>query len=74
MQEFLGSLMRRRLAPPIGFSVTLLLVELITAIRLVFPLDSVPFLLFMPAIFLVGVAFGQAPAIAGLVVSASFAA
>ena len=74
MQEFLGSLMRRRLAPSTGHGVTLLLVGLISAIRLLLPLDSVPFLLYMPAIFLVGVAFGRAPAIVGLTVSTLFAA
>ena len=74
MQDFLGSLSRRRSSPGVGYGISLALVGVISAVRFVIPLDTAPFLLYMPAIFLVGVALGRGPAIAGLVVSTLFAA
>ena len=74
MQEFLGSLSRRRSSRAVGYGIPLAVVGAISAIRFVVSLDTAPFLLYMPAIFLVGVALGRGPAIAGLVVSTLFAA
>ncbi len=73
MQEFLGALSRRRSSPAVGYGICLALVGVISAARFVIPLDTAPFLLYMPAIFLVGVALGRAPAIVGLAISTAFA-
>ncbi len=74
MHEFLRYLSRRRSAFGVGYGLTLLVFGLISGLRFFAPLNTAPFLLYMPVIFLVGVAFGRGPAFLGMVVSTGFAA
>ena len=74
MHEFLRYLSRRRSAFGVGYGLTLLVFGLISGLRFFAPLNTAPFLLYMPVIFLVGVTFGRGPAFLGMVVSTGFAA
>ncbi len=74
MHEFLRYLSRHRSIPVVGYGVTMLVVGLISLLRLFVPLNTAPFLLYMPVIFLIGVAFGRGPAFVGMVISTAFAA
>ncbi|WP_237481487.1 hybrid sensor histidine kinase/response regulator [Lichenibacterium dinghuense] len=74
LHEFLQSLYRHRSSAAFRHGVTVLVIGVISAVRYVLPLDTAPFLLYMPVIFLAGVALGRSPAIVGLVISTAFSA
>ena len=58
MHDFLKFLSRQELSVWARYGGTLAVVVGITAFRLLVPLDTAPFLLYLPVIFLVGLAFG----------------
>ncbi len=74
MHEFLRYLSRRRSTFATSYGLTALVVGVISVLRLFVPLNTAPFLLYMPVIFLVGVGFGRGPAFVGLAISTGFAA
>ena len=74
MHEFLRYLSKRRSTAQVGYGATVLMVGLISLLRFFVPLNTAPFLLYMPVIFLIGVAFGRGPAFVGLVLTTAFAA
>ena len=74
MREFLRALYRHRSNDAFRYGVAVVVVGVISAVRYVLPLDTAPFLLYMPAIFLVGVALGRHPALVGLTISTAFSA
>ena len=74
MHEFLRYLSRRQSSPGAGYGLTVVVIVLLSLLRLVVPLNTAPFLLYMPVIFLVGVALGRLQAFVGLAVSTAAAA
>ncbi len=74
MHGFLRYLSRRQSTPWVGYGLTTSVFCLISVVRLFVPLNTAPFLLYMPVLFLVGVALGRGPAFLGLGLSTGFAA
>ena len=74
MHEFLRYLSRRQSSPVIGYGLTIVVIGIISLLRLVVPLNTAPFLLYMPVVFLIGVALGRGPAFVGMVISTAVAA
>ncbi len=74
MHDFLRLLSRR--SPPVwvGYASVAALIGVATVTRLLVPLDTAPFLLYLPAVFLISTAFGRGPGIAGAAASTVFAA
>ncbi len=74
MHDILTYLSRRRL-PALGrYGLTAVAIVLMTFIRLLAPLDTAPFLLYMPVIFLCALAFGWRAGLAGVLLSDLLAA
>ncbi|MGI4977732.1 MAG: ATP-binding response regulator [Janthinobacterium lividum] len=74
MHDIVRFLSSRRL-PAFGrFGLTVVAVMLMTLIRLVAPLDTAPFLLYMPVIFLSALAFGWSAGLVGVLLSDVLAA
>lgn len=74
MHDFLRYLSRRRSTPWVGYALTIAVIALLSLLRLVVPLNTAPFLLYMPVVFLVGVTFGRGPAFVGMAISTAVAA
>ncbi len=74
MHDFLRLLSRRRLPAWVGYASVVALIGVATVTRLLVPLDTAPFLLYLPAVFLISTAFGRMPGIAGAAASTVFAA
>jgi signal transduction histidine kinase/CheY-like chemotaxis protein len=74
MHDILKYLSRRRL-PALGrYGLTVVAIVLMTLVRLVAPLDTAPFLLYMPLIFLSALAFGWRAGLFGVLLSDVLAA
>ena len=74
MHEFLRYLSRHQSTAEVRYGVPVVAIGLLSLLRQFVPLDTAPFLLYMPVIFVVGVALGRGPAVVGLVLSTAFAA
>ena len=74
MGKFLAALTRSSLPRLQAYGVVLLTLALITLFRLIVPLDKAPFLLYLPAVFLLSMAYGKRAGILAMVVSAVLAA
>ncbi len=74
MHDILTYLSRRRLPAPGRYGLTVVAIVLMTFIRLLAPLDTAPFLLYMPVIFLCALAFGWRAGLAGVLLSDLLAA
>ena len=74
MRTFLRGLTRSTLPRWQAYAVVMLTLILITLFRLVVPLDKAPFLLYLPAVFLLATAFGKRAGTLAMVVSALLAA
>ena len=74
MHDFLRLLSRRGLPAWVGYAAVAALIGVATVVRLLVPLDTAPFLLYLPAVFLISTAFGRGPGIAGAAASTVFAA
>ncbi|WP_428981023.1 sensor histidine kinase [Lichenibacterium dinghuense] len=73
MHAFLDFLSRRETTVWSRYGLTGVVVGLISLLRLFVPLNTAPFLLYMPVIFIFGVAFGRGPGLLGLAISAGCA-
>ena len=73
MQTFLTVLTRSSLTRWQAYGVVVLALAAATLLRVVFPLDTAPFLLYLPIVFLVSMAFGRRAGLLGLVLSAVLA-
>ena len=69
MHHVLKYLSRRRLPAGVRYGVACLTVVLMSLIRLVAPLDTAPFLLYLPVIFLVALALGWEAGVLGVLLS-----
>ena len=74
MKEFLKLLTRSTPTLWTRYGVVIVALVLVTMFRLLVPLDTAPFLLYLPVVFLISVALGQGPGLVGLVTSALLAA
>ncbi len=74
MHELLRFLSRRRLPTWAGYGATVLVVAATTLIRLATPLNTAPYLLYLPAIFLVALALGWRAGLLGVVLTDVLAA
>ena len=74
VHEFLRYLSRSQMPQGFGYGLTILVFGLISLLRFFVPLNTAPFLLYMPVLFLVGVSLGRGPALVGLAISTVFAA
>ena len=74
MQRFLTVLTRSSLSRRQAYGVVVGSLALITLFRIVVPLDTAPFLLYLPAVFLLSVAFGQRAGLLGVAISTVLAA
>ncbi len=74
MNRFLHRLARRTPSVQTRYGLVFLSLGGITLFRLFVPLDAAPFLLYLPAVFLISVAFGQGPGQLATVLSAILAA
>ena len=74
MHGFLSFLSRRQSTVTVRYGLPIVIIGLLSLLRQFVPLDTAPFLLYMPVIFVVGVALGPGPAAVGLALSTSFAA
>ncbi len=74
MRKFLTVLTRSNLSSLQAYGVVVLSLTLISGFRVLVPLDKAPFLLYLPAAFLLSVAFGQRAGLLATAVSAVFAA
>ena len=74
MRAFLTFLTRQRSGVWANYGVSALVVGLISVLRFFVPLNTAPFLLYMPAVFVIGVALGRGPASLSMVISTVFAA
>ena len=74
MHDILRFLSSRRLSALGRYGLTVVALVLMTLIRLVAPLDTAPFLLYMPVIFLCALAFGWGTGLAGVLLSDTLAA
>ncbi len=66
VHAFLDFLSRRETTVRSRYGFTAVVVGLISLLRLFVPLNTAPFLLYMPVVFVVGVAFGRGPGFLGL--------
>ena len=73
MRKFLTVLTRAKMSSLQAFVIVVVSLGLITGFRVVVPLDKAPFLLYLPAVFLLSVAFGQRAGVLATAVSAVFA-
>ena len=73
VQKFLKFLSRRR--PPfwVRYGSVVVLIGAVTVVRLLVTLDTAPFLLYLPALFVIATAFGRGPGLVGTASSAAFA-
>ncbi len=75
MRRFLAFLTRQRTATvPVRYGVVVFVIAAVTIFRLVVPLDTAPFLLYLPLVFILAVAFGSGPGYVGVALSAIAAA
>ncbi len=74
MHAALQFLSRTRLSARSRYGVGVIAVALITLVRLVAPLDTAPFLLYLPIIFLVALGLGWSSALVGVILSDLLAA
>ena len=74
MRKFLTVLTRSNLSSLQAYGVVVLSLTLISGFRVLVPLDKAPFLLYLPAAFLLSVAFGQRAGLLATATSAVFAA
>ena len=74
MHEFLRYLSRHQSTAAVRYGVPVVAIGLLSLLRQFVSLDTAPFLLYMPVIFVVGVALGRGPAVVGMVLSTAFAA
>ena len=74
MHDFLKFLSRQDLSTWTRYGGTTAVLAAITVFRLFVPLDTAPFLLYLPVIFLVSIAFGRGPGLLGTILSALAAA
>ncbi len=74
MKNFLKVLARSRLTVWTRYGVLIGSLALVTIFRLFVPLDTAPFLLYLPVVFLFSVALGQGPGLLGVAISAVLAA
>ena len=74
MHDFLRYLSRRQSTFAVRYGLPVVVIGLLSLLRQFVPLDTAPFLLYMPVIFVVGVALGRGPAFVGMVLSTMFAA
>ena len=74
MKQFLKFLVRRTPTIWTSYGAVLAAVGVVTLFRLVVPLDTAPFLLYLPVVFLISVALGRGPGILGMLLSTVFAA
>ncbi len=74
MHGFLTYLARRKARPWAKYAATIALLILITAFRIVVPLDVAPFLLYLPVVFLLAVAFGERAGVLAIALSCVAAA
>ncbi len=73
MRRFLSVLTRANLSSWQAYGVVIFSLGLITGFRIMVPLDTAPFLLYLPALFLLAMAFGQRAGLLALVGSCVFA-
>ena len=73
MHRFLKYLSARQSSLWTRYGTVGLLIGSVTILRLVFSLDTAPFLLYLPLVFLLSVAFGMGPGLVALVLSAILA-
>ena len=73
MRKFLTVLTRSNLSSLQAYGIVILSLGFITGFRLLVPLDKAPFLLYLPAVFLLSTAFGQRAGFVATAVSAIFA-
>ncbi len=74
LNDLLRRLSRTRYPAGTRYGVVVLAIGLTTLLRLVAPLDTAPFLLYMPIVFLVAIGAGWGAALAGVVLSDVLAA
>ena len=74
MNDLLRRLSRTSFSPVRRYGVVTLAIALTTLLRLVAPLDTAPFLLYMPIVFLVAIGAGWSAALSGVVLSDVLAA
>ena len=74
VHDFLRYLSRRQSTFAVRYGLPVIVIGLLSLLRQFVPLDTAPFLLYMPVIFVVGVALGRGPALVGMVLSTGFAA
>ena len=74
MHRFLSFLVGRSPSIWVRYGSVIVALSFITLFRLAVPLDTAPFLLYLPAVFLISVAFGRGPGLVGIGLSAVFAA
>ena len=74
MQDFLTFLTRRTATVSMRYGLVFIVIGLVTLVRLFVPLDAAPFLLYLPVVFLIGVALGQGPGFLATALSAGLAA
>ena len=73
MHPFLSYLSRQRISAATRYGLPLVVVCLMTLLRLVAPLDVAPFLLYMPIVVFVSIAFGWGPGVVTTILSEIFA-
>ena len=74
VHDFLRYLSRHQSNFAVRYGLPVVVIALLSLLRQFVPLDTAPFLLYMPVIFMVGVALGRGPALVGLALSMAFAA
>ena len=74
MHQFLTFLARRTSAPALRYGVVIGSMLAVTLFRVAVPLDAAPFLLFLPVVFLLSVAFGTRAGLLATILSACAAA
>ncbi len=74
MNGFLKFLARRTPTVWTRYGVVVVALTSVTLFRLVVPLDTAPFLLYLPVVFLISVALGRGPGLLGTALSAGYAA
>ena len=74
MNAFLHYLSRRTPTIWTRYGLVLVTLSAVTLFRLVVPLDTAPFLLYLPVVFMLSVALGRGPGLLGTAISALYAA
>ncbi len=74
MNAFLTFLVRRSPSIWARYGLVLTTIGFVTVFRLFVPLDTAPFLLYLPIVFLLSMALGRGPGLVGVALSASLAA